>query len=60
MFRETSKVVASPIPQPHYGSQLCIDNLGISMRDRRAGGFVVKNLSEEMKLLGPGGCGQQK
>ena len=50
MFRETSKIVASPIPQPHYGSQLCIDNLGISMRDRRAGGFVVKDLSEEMVL----------
>ena len=60
MFPESNKVVASPIPQPHYGSQLCIDNLGISGRDRRARGFVVKDLSEEMKLLGSGGCGQQK
>ena len=60
MFRESSKVVASSIPQPHYGSQLCIDNRGISGRDRRAGGFVVKDLSEDMKLLGPEECGQQK
>ena len=44
----------------YSNTKLCIDNLGISMRDRRAGGFVVKDLSEEMKLLGPGGCGQQK
>ena len=52
--------MVSPIPQPHYGSQLCIDNLGISGRGRRAGEFVVKDLSEDMKLLGPEECGQQK
>ena len=53
IFRESNKVVASPIPQPHCGSQLCIDNLGISGRGgRRVCGFGVKDLSEDMKILG--------
>ena len=51
MFRESSKVVDSSIPQPHYGSQLCIDNLGISGRGRRGERFVVKDCSEEDETL---------
>ena len=53
MFRESSKVVDSSIPQPHYGSQLCIDNLGISGRGRRGERFVVKDCSEEDETLRP-------
>ena len=51
MFRESNKVVDSSIPQPHYGSQLCIDNLGISGRGRRGERFVVKDCSEEDETL---------
>ena len=51
MILESCKVVVAPIPQPHYGSQLCTVKLGIIVRGRRAGESVVKDLSEEDETL---------